>query len=68
MSKAGRELQIGDECTIDYQLNGKPTKHKIVARMDNSKSQSGVSFLVVPDVPRSSGGWIDADWFEPINK
>lgn len=68
MSKAGRNLQIGDECTIDFQLSGKPTRHKIVARQDETRSQSGIMFLVIPDVPKSSGAWIDADWFEPIQK
>jgi hypothetical protein len=27
-----------------------------------------VLFVVEPDVPKSSGGWLDADWFEPFNK
>jgi len=65
MSKAGRQLQIGDMCETSF--SGKVTQHKIVRRMDGSKSQSGVMFVVEPTVPKSGGGWFDADWFEPLN-
>lgn len=66
MSNAGRTLQVGDPCQIDFMLSGKPTSHTVIARKESTNCQSGVLFLVLPDVPKSSGAWIDADWFEPI--
>lgn len=62
MSKASRKLQVGAKVTTDF--SGKITEHEIteVIRM---QSQSGIGFHVRPLVPKSSGGPIDADWFEP---
>lgn len=65
MSKTGRQLQPGDMCQTDF--SGKVTQHKIVKRMDNANSESRVLFTVEPEIPKSSGGWIDAYWFKPLN-
>jgi hypothetical protein len=63
MSRASRALQVGAQVTTDY--SGCITKHEIIERLDNVSSTSRIGFHVCPLVPKSSGGWLDADWFEP---
>jgi hypothetical protein len=63
MSRASRALHVGAQVTTDY--SGRVTKHEIIERLDNVNSTSRIGFHVRPLVPKSSGGWLDADWFEP---
>lgn len=63
MSAASRKLQVGANVITDF--SGKITAHRITEVLTPSFGSSGISFMVTPMVPRSSGGWIDADWFEP---
>lgn len=62
MSKDSRELQVGARVVTDY--SKRFTAHTITERLAPATSQSGVLFKVTPIVPGSTGGWIDADWFE----
>jgi hypothetical protein len=65
VSKASRKLQVGARVITDF--SGKFTKHEIIERVECwTVGQSGVGFRVRPLVPRSTGGLIDADWFEPV--
>lgn len=61
MSLASRQLDIGAHVSTDYD-RGRQSIHSIVARKVDAGSTSGVVFRVLPDL----GGWIDADWFEPV--
>ena len=61
MSLASRQLDIGAHVSTDYN-HGRQSIHSIVARKMDAHCQSGVMFRVLPDL----GGWIDADWFEPV--
>jgi len=61
MSLASRQLDIGAHVSTDYD-HGRQSIHSIVARRLDAGSTSGVVFRVLPDL----GGWIDADWFEPV--
>lgn len=63
MSRASRNLQIGDRVTTDY--NRDWSEHVIVERMQPSRTGSGIAFKVEPFVKGSTGDWMDADWFEP---
>lgn len=63
MSCASRGLQVGAKVYTDF--SGRFTNHVITAVVKPWRSQSGVGFEVNPLVPRSTGGPIDADWFEP---
>ncbi len=65
MSRASRKLQIGDLVTTDFNRNT-ISQHLIVERKEPADTGSGIAFKVHPVIPRSSGGWIDADWFEPV--
>jgi hypothetical protein len=64
--KPSRYLKIGASIRTDF--SGKWTAHTI-ADIENKgnlgHSQSGIMFLVDPPVPKSGGGWVDADWFVP---
>lgn len=67
MSRASRALQVGAKVFTDY--SGRHTEHQIIDRCDDRSeghSQSGIMFRVAPIVPKSSGAWMDADWFEPV--
>lgn len=67
MSKASRQLQVGARVFTDYTRG--ITEHTIIDRCDDGSeghSQSGVMFRVAPIVRGSSGGWMCADWFEPL--
>lgn len=61
MSLASRQLDIGAHVSTDYD-HGRQSIHSIVARKVDAHCQSGVMFRVLPDL----GGWMDADWFEPV--
>lgn len=61
MSKAPLELQAGDHVSTTFN-RGRQSIHSIVARKLDAHCQSGVMYRVLPDL----GGWIDADWFEPV--
>lgn len=63
MSAESRKLQPGAMVQTDF--SGKWTTHKITERRDGLGSQSGVQFRVAPVIPKSTGGWCDADWFWP---
>jgi len=65
-NRAGRAAVPGDLVTTDF--SGRVTTHRITRRHTGVVSQSRIMFDVDPPVPRSSGGPIDADWFEPIPK
>lgn len=62
MGKLSRQAQVGDKVSTDF--SGKITEHRITERWEAHGCQSGILFLVEPVVPKSSGCWIDADWFE----
>ena len=62
MSAASRIRGIGDRVVTDF--SGRLTPHTITERRDHAASQSSIMFRVTPPVPKSSGGWLDADWFE----
>ena len=65
MSKAGRNLQVGDEALTDYGGRGL-TLVRIVKRLDGTCSQSGICFQVWPALDRfDPDARYDADWFEP---
>ena len=67
MGMRGRLLQPGDEALTDFNGNGM-TQVKIVSRVDNSKSQSGVMFQVKPSLKNNlPDAWIDSEWFEPVS-
>lgn len=63
MSKASRKLQVGDSVVTDFARS--ITVHTITERLAPATSQSRVLFKVTPVVSGSTGGWMDADWFEP---
>jgi hypothetical protein len=63
MSFSSRRLDVGAAVYTDF--SGKITHHKITAVVVPTWSTSGIGFHVTPLVPKSSGDWIDADWFEP---
>lgn len=48
---------------VETPYTGKMTQHIITARSTEMQSQSGVMFQVQPPVPKSTGEWMDADWF-----
>lgn len=65
-SHPARLCKIGDKVKTDF--SGKITYHTIVNRCTDRThglSQSGILFKLSPLVPKSGGGWIDADWFHP---
>lgn len=64
MSRASRKLQVGAEVVTDFTCRGL-TRHTITKRLAPATSQSRVLFEVSPIIPGTTGGWIDADWFEP---
>jgi hypothetical protein len=75
MSEAGRTLKVGDEATTTY--NHKPWKYKaptvrvrIEERMEGIHNcQSHILFdvrVIDGQRERLSGGYMDADWFEPV--
>lgn len=66
MSRVSRSLQAGASVTTAF--SRRFTEHTIIERCGDRSaghSQSGIMFLVAPVVPGSTGGWMDADWFEP---
>ena len=64
MGKAGRNMQVGDYAITDF--NKGTTLVRIVTRIDGTRSQSGVCFVVDPALRNcEDGARIDADWFEP---
>jgi hypothetical protein len=63
MSRTSRMLQVGAKVTTDF--SGRLTEHEIIERAENVNSTSRIGFHVRPPVPKSTGGWLDADWFEP---
>lgn len=72
MSLHSRTLQVGAKVKTDfafgYVCSGPRifSTHTIIARRDGLGSQSRVQFKVSPQVAKSSGGWMDADWFEEM--
>ncbi len=64
MSAESRKAQVGDRVSTDF--SGKFTDHRIVERVEGFPSQSRVMFKVTPNVPKSTGAPIDADWFEVL--
>lgn len=64
MSQVSRKLQVGDRVITDF--SKAMTEHTITERLAPATSQSGVLFMVSPTIKGSGGGWIDADWFEPV--
>jgi hypothetical protein len=62
VSAASRKLKVGAMVQTDF--SGKWTVHKVFKRREGPGSQSGVQFMLDPIVPKSSGGWMDADWFK----
>jgi hypothetical protein len=64
VSRAGRKLQVGDEAYTDYKKGW--TWVRIIERIENTKSQSGICFRVDPPLePNDPKARYDADWFEP---
>lgn len=61
IDRRARNAKAGDWVRTNY--SGRLTEHRIMARMEGARSQSGIMFKLHPPVPKSSGGWIDADWF-----
>lgn len=62
--KPARYVKVGAKLFTDY--SGKKSKHTVVEiskDMSNGYSQSNILFKLNPEVPKSSGGWFDADWF-----
>ena len=55
-------LNIGDKVTTNF--SGRITHHTIIDSMPDV-CQSGIMFKVHPNIPKSSGTWFDAAWFEP---
>lgn len=66
MSRTGRDLQVGDYATTDY--NGGITTVRIIERLDGQRGcQSGILFAVDPILRNGdSDSRYDADWFRPI--
>jgi len=64
MSRASRNLQVGDRVTTDF--NRAWSEHVITQRVDLPGSTSGIGFYVTPLVPGSTGGPMCSDWFEPV--
>lgn len=64
MSRASRNLKVGDRVTTDFSRN--ITEHEIIERIKLPNSSSGVGFYVRPIVPGSTGGPICSDWFETV--
>lgn len=64
MSVASRKLQPGARVVTDF--SGRLTVHTITERLENQNSTSRIMFAVQPVVPKSTGGAICADWFEPF--
>lgn len=62
MSQASRKLKVGAKVYTDF--SGKITHHEITERLAPCSSQSKAMYKVAPIVPKSSGDWLDADWFE----
>lgn len=63
MSAESRRLKIGDKVSTDF--SGRFTVHEITEIKNGwLNSTSGIGFKVKPLVPRSTGDFIDADWFE----
>lgn len=62
MSAASRKLGVGAKVFTDF--SGRITIHTIT-EVQRMKSTSGIGFIVNPTVPKSTGGLICADWFEP---
>lgn len=66
MSRAGRNLQVGDYATTDFNGPGKPTLVQVIERIDGQRSQSGILLAVTPLLRNGdSDSRYDADWFEP---
>lgn len=66
MSIRGRELQVGDYATTDF--NGQETRTlvKIIGRQEVRGCQSGILFSVYPTLRNGDlNSRYDADWFEP---
>lgn len=57
-------LKVGDKVKTDF--SGRVTEHTITETDRWKRSQSGLLFKVYPRVPKSSGSWMDAGWFEPV--
>jgi hypothetical protein len=53
---------------VETGFSGKITRHIVVERFKTRNCQSGVTYRVVPAVPRSGGkdSKIDHDWFRRI--
>lgn len=63
-AKLSRDLPVGTRVKTDY--CGRVTEHEIRERDTWKPSKSGVLFRVYPPVPQSSGSWMDAGWFVPV--
>ncbi len=59
-------LEVGDVVETDF--GGRVTRHTVIARFKTRNSQTGVTYKVAPEVPRSSGpnSKIDHDWFKRV--
>lgn len=64
LAKNRPELNVGD--IVKTNFSGTTTSHTITKKETGASSQSGVLLLLRPDVPKSSGGYIDADWFTKV--
>lgn len=63
MSAAGRDLQVGDYATTDF--HRKAQRVRIIERLVDTYSQSGILFRVQTIGGRAMPDTYDADWFEP---
>lgn len=53
--------QVGDR--VETPFSGQWTQHTVVGRYKRKACQSGIVYEVMPPVPKSSGGRLDAAWF-----
>lgn len=65
-AKLSRDLPVGARVQTDY--SGRITEHEIRERDTWKPSKSGILFRVYPPVPNSSGSWMDAGWFVPVEE
>lgn len=66
MSRAGRELQVGDYGLTDFNGKGRIVRVRILERIEGQQCQSGILFKVKPILANGDeDSRYDADWFWP---
>lgn len=63
------ESEAFEECdVVETDYSGKTTRHIIMGRFKTRNSQTGVTYIVTPPVPKSGGkdAKIDHGWFKRL--